>query len=332
MRLPFHPILLDGWQGTSMETLRFGTRPVGWIKAWRLSMHPIRRTLPWLIGIGLILLATPSGANGSTGVRSWIFQLTGYPASGLYSLGATHADLFVVDLTKDGKTPWSKQDLLALKGRAVLAYMEIGGLEDYRVEYPLVKNQAPDLILNDVPKWPGEWYVKYWDERWWHLALKPRLDQALAAGFTGVYLDLVDAYEGIELRLVPGENRKSLALKMVDLLLRISAYAKSFRKAFLIFPQNAPELRTRAGYLDAIDGIGLEELFIRATNLPCTDAECKERLSHARAIRDAGKLVLTVDYATHPQKVQTACRKARSEGFVPYVTTVGLDRLGVLCP
>nr|WP_277621382.1 endo alpha-1,4 polygalactosaminidase [Thermus arciformis] len=270
--------------------------------------------------------------NASAPVRTWVYQLTGYPSSGLAALGKTGADLFVVDLTKDGQTPWRLEDLAPLGGRPVLAYLEVGGLEDYRVEYPLVRQQAPDLLLNPVPGWPGERYVRYWDERWWTLVLKPRLDKALAAGFRGVYLDLVDAYEGIDLSLVPGETRERLAGRMVDLLRRVRAYTQGVRPGFWVFPQNAPELRTRPGYLEAVDGIGLEELFFYATDKPCTDPGCRERLEHARAIRDAGKLVLTVDYATLPQNVQAACQKARAEGFVPYVTTVGLDRISPPCP
>lgn len=274
----------------------------------------------------------PPAPGPAPSVRTWIYQLTGYPASGLAALGAAAADLYVIDLTKDGATPWSGDDLAALEGKPVLAYMEIGGMENYRPEYSVVQKDAPDLLLNSVPGWSGEWYAKYWDERWWNLVVRPRLDKAFAAGFKGIYLDLVDAYEGISLNLVPGETRDSLAAKMVALLGRISQYVKAKRPDFWVFPQNAPELRMRPGYLSAIDGIGLEELFFYATDKPCTDSGCQERLAHARAIRDAGKLVLTVDYATRPENVRAACEKSRAERFVPYVTVVDLDRISPLCP
>jgi len=278
---------------------------------------------------------TPDGSHGAPpppGVRTWVYQLTGYPSMRLDALGATAAGLFVIDLTKDGRQPWTSADLAPFQGRPALAYMEIGGMENYRVEYTVVQKNASDLLLNPVPGWSGEWYVKYWDERWWNLVVQPRLDKALAAGFKGVYLDLVDAYEGISLSLVPGETRDTLAAKMEALLGRISAYVKAKRPDFWVFPQNAPELRVRLGYLSAIDGIGLEELFVYATDRPCTDSGCQERLNHARAIRAAGKLVLTVDYATKVENVQAACQKSRAEGFVPYVTVVDLDRISPLCP
>ncbi|WP_236630084.1 endo alpha-1,4 polygalactosaminidase [Thermus thermamylovorans] len=277
-------------------------------------------------------LSVVSSSPSPSGVRTWVYQLTGYPPSGLAQLGSTAADLVVIDLTKDGRVPWSPQDLQALRGKRALAYLEVGGMENYRAEYLLVQQQASDLLLNTVPGWPGEWYVKYWDERWWDLVVAPRLDKALAAGFQGVYLDLVDAYEGISLSLVPGETRDTLAQRMVALLQRISAYVKARRPDFWVFPQNAPELRAWPGYLAAVDGVGLEELFFYATDRACTDPGCAVRLRHARAIREAGKLVLTVDYALDPRNVRTACQKAREEGFVPYVTVVELDRISPLCP
>ncbi|HEX2145520.1 MAG TPA: hypothetical protein VHG10_13535 [Glycomyces sp.] len=39
-----------------------------------------------------------------------------------------------------------------------------------------------------------------------------------------------------------------------------------------ILVQNSPELREFPGYVDAIDGIGIEELFFLATDEPCAEA------------------------------------------------------------
>ena len=50
----------------------------------------------------------------------------------------------------------------------------------------------------------------------------------------------------------------------------------------------------------AIDGIAMEELFFLATDKPCTEDWCSENLADTRALRDAGKFVLSVDYATRP--------------------------------
>ena len=48
----------------------------------------------------------------------------------------------------------------------------------------------------------------------------------------------------------------------------------------------------------------MEELFFRATDEPCTEDWCAENLAETRELRDAGKFVLAVDYATRADDVR----------------------------
>ncbi len=169
--------------------------------------------------------------------------------------------------------------------------------------------------------------MAYWDERWWPV-VQGRIDQALAAGFDGAYLDMVVTYEEIPAGAA-GTNREDLARRMVALLARISTYAKSRDPDFKIVPQNAPELYVYPSYLDAIDGLGMEELWFMATDQRCSESWCAENLQAAKAVGDAGKLVLTVDYATRPENIALAYQASRAAGFVPYVTVVDLDVMRV---
>jgi cysteinyl-tRNA synthetase len=148
----------------------------------------------------------------------------------------------------------------------------------------------------------------------------------LRAGFDGVYLDTPLAYEEIDLQSAGGRDRDALGQAMTDLIARISDYAKARRPGFLIVPQNSPELRRFNGYTGAVDGIAMEELFFQATDKPCTEDFCAENLADTRALRDAGKFVLSVDYATRPADVKTACARYRSERFAGTVTVLELDR------
>lgn len=270
---------------------------------------------------------TPDGPE----IDDWVYQLQGYPGGGLSALVAAPQPLAVIDLARDGSGDYfTAQDIRTLhdSGKTALAYFEIGAIEEYRPEYP----SLPDnLILNPWPGWPGEHFVRYWEPAWWNLVVRPRIDQALAAGFDGVYLDAPGAYEEIDLSLVPGETRASLGRKMVDLIMQISDYAKQQDPDFGVFPQNAPELRTHSGYVDAIDGLGVEELFFLADDEPCSASWCQENLTHVRALRDAGKLILAVDYASQPANIAAACSRYAQEGFVGYVTTVDLDTINPPC-
>ncbi len=268
-------------------------------------------------------------------VTSWAYQLQDYAGDRLDALSRAAHGLVVVDLARDAHTDWfTSRELAALhaRGTTALAYFEIGSIENFRPEYAGLRRSGAPLILNQWGEWPEEYFVRYWDQRWWDEVIRPRVDQALRAGFDGVYLDTPLAYEQIDLRTVPGWNRGRLARAMVDLIVRISRYAKARRPGFWIFPQNSPELRRYPGYPAAIDGIGMEELFFEATDRPCTEDYCAENLAETRALRAAGKVVLAVDYARRPQNLAAACAAYRREGFLGYVTTVDLDRIGPGCP
>lgn len=277
----------------------------------------------------------PPPAATSRDIRSWAYQLQGYPGGRLDQLAAGPYQLIVVDLARDAGTGYFTAAEIArvrATGKRVLAYFEIGGIEDFRPEYPVLRRDAADLVANEWAEWPGEYFVRFYDRRWWSLVVRPRVEQALRAGFDGVYLDTPLAYEQLDLAAAQGRDRAGLARAMAGLIVRISRFAKARHPGFLIVPQNSPELRYQPGYTAAIDGIGVEELFFRATDERCTADYCAENLAETRALRDAGKFVLGVDYATRAADVRSACARYRAERFAGTVTVPDLDRPGPPCP
>jgi cysteinyl-tRNA synthetase len=278
--------------------------------------------------------STPAVRGGNKRITGWVYQLQGYPRGRLDQIAQAPYPVAVIDLARDAATDYFRRDeieRLHRSGKRVLAYFEIGSIEDFRPEYPGLRRDSNDLILNLWPDWPEEYFVRYWDERWWDRVVRPRVDRAITAGFDGVYLDTPLAYEELDLALVPGRDRPSLARAMVRLIQRISTYAKARRPGFWVFPQNSPELRHYPGYTAAIDGIGVEELFYLATDVACTEDFCGENLRDVRALRRAGKLVLAVDYARRAGNVRAACGRYAAEGFAGYVTVRDLDRISPPC-
>lgn len=269
------------------------------------------------------------------GVTSWVDQLQNYAGGKLDAITAAPHQLAVIDLARDaGSSYFGPEEVAAVRasGKIVLSYFEIGSIEDYRPEAGPIGRDAPDLVLNRWESWPHEHFVKYWDPRWWDQVIQPRLDRALSAGFDGVYLDTPLAYEELDLAMVPGLTRQELARAMADLVIRMSRYAKSRHPGFLIVPLNSPELRTQSGYVDAIDGIGIEDLYYLPNDRPCDLDYCPVNLHNVRALRDAGKFVLAVDYATQPDHIRAACAHYREEGFAGYVGPPELNRIAPPCP
>jgi cysteinyl-tRNA synthetase len=119
---------------------------------------------------------------------------------------------------------------------------------------------------------------------------------------------------------------------MADLVASIRAHARSRNPQFLIFVQNAPELASLVpAYLDSIDGIGQEDIYYgydgdNRRTPPEITAELEGYLSR---IQSAGKLVLTVNYATRPACVDDAYARSRARGYVPFVAVRDLDRLTI---
>lgn len=278
------------------------------------------------------LSAVASAENGDwSSVQSWVYQLSNYRSDNLQEIAESPFNLAVIDLTRDGKNDYFSHeeiDLVKKTGKIVLAYFEIAAIEEYRPEWNAVPD---DLKAGKVEGWPKEQYVKFWDERWWPI-VKGRIDQALKAGFNGAYLDMVTTYEEIPGTAMSSEVR---AHKMVDLIERISKYAKGKSAGFKIVPQNCPELFTwsywtpkpNQKYIEAIDGLGLESVFYMAHDKPANKGWCRENRDNALAIKKAGKLVLGVDYAKKPVSIADAYSRQKELGFVPYVSVQALDRI-----
>lgn len=86
--------------------------------------------------------------------------------------------------------------------RLVLSYMSIGEAEDYRFYWQEKWNSdQPSWMEGENPDWEGNFKVRYWEEEWQSIIFgshESYLGKILDAGFDGVYLDIIDAYEYFE--------------------------------------------------------------------------------------------------------------------------------------
>jgi cysteinyl-tRNA synthetase len=80
--------------------------------------------------------------------------------------------------------------------------MSIGEAEDYRYYWESDwDNRPPDWLGKENPVWEGNYRVKYWDREWQALiygTASSYLEKIIEAGFDGVYLDLIEAFEFYE--------------------------------------------------------------------------------------------------------------------------------------
>jgi len=123
------------------------------------------------------------------------------------ALAATDYDLVLLDLFFNDTALTSAQ-LDAMRNKAIggqrllIAYMSIGEAEDYRWYWQDAWNSnPPGWLCEENDNWAGNYYVEYWNDDWQALIFgspEAYLDRIMAAGFDGVYLDIIEGYEYFE--------------------------------------------------------------------------------------------------------------------------------------
>ena len=131
------------------------------------------------------------------------------------ALKATDYDLLIIDLFHTG-VQLAKDDIAELRAkknggaRLVVCYMSIGEAEDYRYYWRREwKRRRPAWLAKENPEWKGNYKVRYWHNDWKGLVMgspDAYLDRILAAGFDGVYLDIIDAFEYFEAQRAKGKE------------------------------------------------------------------------------------------------------------------------------
>ncbi len=125
----------------------------------------------------------------------------------LDQLSQTDYDVLILDLFFEG-VQLNPSDIASLKTKAnsgsrlVIAYMSIGEAEDYRYYWQDEwQTSPPSWLAEENPDWPGNYKVRYWDQDWQGIIYgndNSYAKRIIDAGFDGVYLDIIDAYEYFE--------------------------------------------------------------------------------------------------------------------------------------
>jgi cysteinyl-tRNA synthetase len=243
-------------------------------------------------------------------------------------------DMVVVSTAVAGSSPTAIPEMKEAAGGdlLVLAYLSIGQAEQYRPYFqPEWLDHPPGWLDDPDEDWRGSYWVRYWEPAWQEIVYgtpDSMLDEIVAWGFDGVYLDRVDTYR----YYLERDGRQTAAAEMVDFVIDLAAHARETRPGFGVFPQNAEELGLEFPELMEVStGIGVEDLYYGYPwdNQASPAGWTAEREMVLDQWVEAGKLVLTIDYTIEPEQINDAYRRSLERGYVPYVTDRGLDRLRV---
>ena len=130
------------------------------------------------------------------------------------ALQKTNYDLLIIDAFASDGSPFTREQINRLKKKAnggkrlVIAYMSIGEAEDYRwywndlwVENGVITSVAPAWLDDMNENWSGNYKVRYWDTDWQSLIYgndDSYTKKIMKAGFDGLYLDIIDAFQYYE--------------------------------------------------------------------------------------------------------------------------------------
>ncbi len=277
----------------------------------------------------------------SHGAEAWLYQLQNPVPVDIVKAGFRHV---IMDYSSDGSGAgeFSKSAIDRIKAAGIvpISYFSIGEAEDYRFYWkPEWKKTPPAWLGRENPDWKGNYEVRYWNLDWRDSVLKPYLQKIVAAGFAGVYLDIVDGFEywgdedsyktGREMRRVDDpKDEAEAAARMVTLLEWIKQTGTQLNKGqpFLVIAQNGERLLTfkdSKRFLAAITGLGVESLWYeKKKRLPAKQTD--ERLALLRSAFKAGKTVVATDYVDDG-KGMTGDNVTRIRDFLALCGKEGFD-------
>src|SRR5262249_52041563 len=162
----------------------------------------------------------------------------------------------------------------------------------------------------------GNYNVRFWHPDWQAIVFQ-YVDAIMAAGFDGVYLDRVDAFETMGHRD-----------EMVELVSRVSQRAKSKRGDFLVVSQNGDGLIPDPRFRRAIDAFAREDLFYGEDNDGKRNRAdgIRENIRRLQTLVAEGKPVFVVEYPRNDDQARAAWREINEQHFIGLLANRALDR------
>ncbi len=289
----------------------------------------------------------PAQGSPLAEVASWCYQLQNVNPTEVARAGF---DLAVLDYSwegsEDGLLPADSVEAIRSSGVITLAYISIGEAEKYRFYWrDEWQQQPPEWLGKENEYWPGNWAVQYWRPEWRQIVFQ-YVGRIIERGFSGLYLDRVDAYE----HWSDPENDEELVLDVEDAARRMIRLVEDIADLceklagsdFCLVPQNGEGLMEydhSGRLLRLVDGWAAEDLYYDGTVL-LPAAVTTPRLALLNRVRRAGKPVFSVDYVDdgsgyageNAGRIDDYRRRARERGYIPYVARSDreLDELNLI--
>jgi uncharacterized protein (TIGR01370 family) len=222
----------------------------------------------------------------------------------------------------------ARPDLTELKNSdtILIGYVSLGEVGDYRWFWSEMQDKP--WVLDKNPNW-NSYMIDVRAKEWHQLLIHKIIPKVLADGFDGIFLDTIDTAEYLE-KYHPKIRYPGAQAAMTTLV-------KSIRRRFpniqMIVNRGFSVLEEIAG---VIDGVVAESVFTTVDLQKDGRTRFLEKNEYAanlnrllRIKEQSNITVFTLDYLGQDrrQDINRLISESRRLGFVPYISTPGLDSI-----
>ncbi|MFH1830235.1 MAG: endo alpha-1,4 polygalactosaminidase [Pseudomonadota bacterium] len=265
----------------------------------------------------LLMFATPLQSfaqNNLLGIGSWLcFYDNAFPTKEI-----PRYDLYILDSS-------NHPDLVPLKthGSKVVGYVSFGEVNKTDPRFDEFMREG--LLVEENENWPGSHRVDIRNDKWHSYVLNTLIPKTLSEGFDGIFIDTIDTAHYLEqVKGMKGASRGAIKL------------LKEVRKKYpnlIIILNNGLSLLNDVGMI--IDALLIEDVytlydFKKKQYKMAADKWSNERLIPLKEFQDKfQKPVLTLDYLKPRDKknIRKVAKKAKAQGFIPYVSDIDLKTI-----
>jgi uncharacterized protein (TIGR01370 family) len=210
-------------------------------------------------------------------------------------------------------------------GPVLLGYLSAAEVLE---EGPLWPRARREILIRKKPRW-NSWVLDLRDPGWRAFLVREAAPAILEQGFDGIFLDTLDSALALELWADPVRwrgTREAASQLVMDLRRCRPDMVIAVNRALPILGEIVPSM-------DLLVLEGLSSIYggPKTGYVPVSPEERRRLLDWLEPglAKRPGLPVLTLDYAPEdrPDLVENALARSRRKGFVPYVSTLELDRI-----